>query len=214
MQFLVPPTRLARWRRDMILRASLPFKFMRRYINAGHMSNPFTYRTSCLISEEVVRDETRLTKAQLEGLKRFRIGPVAGALAPTIVLKDAITDERISLLDCFGKSFVILSFCENANEGITALQDVQKLMISNIPICFYLITSQKPSVQIAESVQVLLDEDGKGAATYSSGSCTMYLLRPDRHIAARRYSCDWQEFPSTLLIAIGNLDTRLSRAFS
>ncbi len=52
MRFLVPWPGFARWKRDMILRLSLPFKFMRRYVNAGHMSNPFTYRDSPIVSQD------------------------------------------------------------------------------------------------------------------------------------------------------------------
>lgn len=207
MQFLVPPTPLARWRRDMILRASLPFKFMRRHINAGHMSNPFTYRNSCLISEEIVQDETGLTKAQLEGRKRFRVGPIAGALAPTLVLKDATTGERLSLLDHSGKGFVVLYFCENANEGIQTIQRVQPVL-PDVPIGFYVVTAHKPTIPVPDDIHILLDEDGKGTSTYASGACTLYLIRPDRHIAARRYSCDLQELPALFRIAINEAESK------
>lgn len=207
MRFLVPSTRLARWRRDMILRASLPFKFMRKYINAGHMSNPFTYRHSCLISEEAVRDETGLPKAQKEALKRFRVGPVAGSLAPTLILRDATTGERTSLLDHFGKGFVVLYFCENADEGIQVIQRVQP-GLPDIPVSFYMVTAHNPTISAPDDIHILLDEDGKGASTYGSGSCTLYLVRPDRHIAARRYSCDLQELPTLLHIAINDKGDR------
>ena len=213
MQFLVPPTPLARLRRDMILRASLPFKFMRRYINAGHMSNPFIYRHSRLISEEVVRDDTGLTKGQREALERFHIGPVAGSLAPTLVLRDAATGERVSLLDHFGKGFVVLYFCENADEGIQAIQRVQP-MLPDMPISFYLVTAHRPTIPVPDDVHILLDEDGKGASTYASGACTLYLVRPDRHIAARRYRCDLQELSELLRIAINDRESKNAVAHS
>ena len=203
MQFLVPPTRFARWKRDMLLRASLPFKSMRRHINAGHMSNPFTYRDSPIVSEDPqLRSGINTLSAEEQKIfNRFRLGPVGGALAPAAVLIDAKTDESVSLLDYFGNGFVALYFCSNADAGVEALQNAQ-IDLPNIPLMLYLITSHRPAISVPDGIHVLLDTEAKGATTYNSGEQTLYLIRPDRHIAARRFSTNASELGALLCGAV------------
>lgn len=203
MNFLVPRPGLSRLRRDMILRLSLPFKFIRRYVNAGHMSNPFTYLTSPLISEDrLLAMGAKLTPEQKAILKRFRPGPCAGALAPTIVLPDAATNESVSFLERFSRAFTVLYFCDNADEGLKALQRVQPELPA-FPIALYLVTPRLPGDPLPLGIHVLIDSERKGAGAYNAGARTFYVVRPDRHIAARRFMSDLSELPLLLRRAIG-----------
>jgi 3-(3-hydroxy-phenyl)propionate hydroxylase len=203
MRFLVPAQGFGRWKRDTILRLSLPFKFMRRYVNAGHMSNPFTYRDSPIISEDKRAISARgYPVEQRAAFQRFQQGPVAGALAPIVILTDASNNQPVSLLDCFGQSFVVLYFCEDADDGLFALHRVRADQLK-IPLALYLITPKPAKIFVGDGVQVLLDEAGKGESAYNTGPRTLYLVRPDRHIAVRRFESDLSELPMLMRKVVG-----------
>ena len=201
MRFLVPSPGFARLKRDMILRLSLPFKFMRRYVNAGHMSNPFTYRDSPIISEDNQPVSAgRVQPEQRSVFKRYQLGPLAGALAPVVILTDAQSNQPVSLLDRFGQSFVVLYFCAGA-----CLSELQKVLalLPPIPTSLYLVVSMPPAAPLVDGICILLDGEGKAASAYNVGPRTLYLIRPDRHIAARRFDSDLAELPALLRHAIG-----------
>src|SRR5579859_3903539 len=207
MNFLVPRPGLARWRRDTILRLSLPFKGMRRYVNAGHMSNPFTYGASPFIMEDpfvrsgVGNKLKSRAKEERVVFERYRLGPVAGALAPVLSLQD-VAGNMVPLLDCFGYCFVALYFCADADYGLHALRHVQD-ELPRVPIQLYLVTTHVPTIVVPEGVKVLMDANGKGYAAYNAWRHTLYLVRPDRHIAARRFVSAVSELPVLLKRAIG-----------
>jgi 3-(3-hydroxy-phenyl)propionate hydroxylase len=203
MRFLVPSPGFARWKRDMILRLSLPFKFMRRLVNAGHMSNPFTYRDSPIISEDIQSISARsVPPEQRSVFKRYQLGPLAGALAPVVILTDAQSNHPVSLLDRFGQGFVVFYFCADAGAGISALQKIQRDLPA-LPVALYLVTPRPPTTSTTDGICILLDTEGKGAAAYNAGPRTLYVVRPDRHIAARRFESDLSELPMLLRYAIG-----------
>lgn len=203
MRFLVPAPGIARWKRDAILRLSLPFKFMRRYVNAGHMSNPFTYRDSPIVSEDKrARGAKSVPAEHRAAFRRFQHGPVAGALAPVVILTDAGNNRPISLLDCFGRSFVVLYFCADADEGLSALLRI-RIHLPEIPLAQYLVARTPSMSTVVGGVRVLLDEEGKGASAYNAGWRTLYVVRPDRHIAVRRFESDLGDLPTVLRKAVG-----------
>ena len=203
MRFLVPSPGFARLKRDMILRLSLPFKFMRRYVNAGHMSNPFTYRNSPIIAEDSQSIPARRVPPQQQSIfKRYQLGPLAGALAPVVILTDAQSNQPVSLLDCFGRGFVVFYFCTNPDAGLSALQKLQPDLPA-LPVALYLITPRPPATSTTGNICILLDAEGKGAVAYNAGPRTLYIVRPDRHIATRRFTSDLTELPVLLRCAIG-----------
>lgn len=205
MRFLVPQPGLLQWRRNAILRLSLPFKAMRRFVNAGHMSNPFTYRNSPIIMEDpAITTRNRINgraKEERETFNRFRLSPIAGMLAPAVTLCDVRTDTPLSLLDCFGSCFMALYFCDNAEAGIAALIRM-KDELPHVPIKLYIVTSQHLT-KLPEDICLLYDDEDKGKAAYNAGAQTLYLIRPDRHIAARRFGSDASELPVLLSRAVG-----------
>jgi len=203
MRFLVPSPGLARWKRDMILRLSLPFKFMRRLVNAGHMSNPFTYRDSPIISEDIQSiPARRVPPEQRSAFKRYRFGPLAGALAPVVLLTDAQSNQPVSLLDRFGQGFVVFYLCTDPGAGQSALQKVLA-HLPPVPTSLYLVVPRLPATPLVDGIYILLDEGGKAASAYNAGPRTLYIVRPDRHIAARRFDSDLAELPLLLRQAIG-----------
>jgi 3-(3-hydroxy-phenyl)propionate hydroxylase len=215
MRFLVPPKGLPRWRRDAILRSSLFFPFMRRYVNAGHMSNPYTYRGSPICSEQAQLhlsfQDGATTPEQRAVLRRFQKGPLAGELAPEVVLVDGTTGERVSTQDLFWHSFVVLYFCADPDIGIHALQRVRSAL-PQVPMTLCVISPHVPVKSPPEGIKLLLDREGKGVTAYSAGSRTLYLVRPDKHIAARRFTCDLSELPGLLECAIGRTPNGANQA--
>jgi 3-(3-hydroxy-phenyl)propionate hydroxylase len=205
MRFLVPRRGPMRWRRDAILRLSLRFPRVRRHVNAGHMSNPFTYRDSSLVSEDPkpqLDPRQGGTRAmQVAALARFRQGPLAGALAPEFVLRD-VAGERLSLLDLFGNGFVVFYFCADPDAGVAALAAV-RASLPELLLALYVVSASVPRVPVPEGITCLHDADGRCAAAYSAGPATLYLIRPDRHIAARRFNSDLSELPALLRRAGG-----------
>lgn len=205
MRFLVPKSGPARWRRDAILRLSVPFPGMRTRVNAGHMSNPFTYSTSPLTWEDPnpqVDSTRRATLAlQRTALELFRVGPCAGSLAPELVVADA-NGASLSLLDLFGESFVVFYFVTDADVGAAAL-DRARAGLPDVPLSLYVISSGMPRKPLPDSITFLHDPEGRCAAAYSAGPATLYLMRPDRHIAARRFNSDASGLPRLLRRAMG-----------
>lgn len=193
------------WRRDAILRLSVPFPGMRTRVNAGHMSNPFTYSASPLTWEDPnpqVDPARRATLAlQLAALELFRVGPRAGSLAPEVVVADA-DGAPLSLLDLFGESFVVFYFVTDADAGAAAL-DRARANLPDVPLSLYVISSGLPRKPLPDGIAFLHDADGRCAAAYSAGPATLYLMRPDRHIAARRFNSDASGLPRLLRRAMG-----------
>jgi len=137
-------------------------------------------------------------------LQCFQQGPVAGALAPVVILTDASNNRPISLLDRFGHSFVVLYFCTDADTGLSALREVAT-DLPYIPVALYLVVPKPPTTPATDSVCVLLDVEGQGASAYNAGPRTLYLVRPDRHIVARRFESDAGELLMLLRRAIGEV---------
>ncbi len=209
MRFLEPRPGLDRWRRDAILWLSKPFRFMRRYINTGTLSNPFTYLDSPIISDD--EEAEPQGKPEALALKRFRQGPLAGALAPEVVLTNALTGELVSLLDLCGRDFFLLYFHFNPDEGAAALAQIRP-DLPEVPLCLYVISPRAPRASLPEGLVCLLDAEGLVGKVYAARSETLYLVRPDRHIAGRRWKGRLEEIPTMLRMAIGQgLERRSSR---
>jgi 3-(3-hydroxy-phenyl)propionate hydroxylase len=205
MHFLVPSQGVERWKRNAILRLSIFFPFMRQYVNAGRMSNPFTYLGSSIISEDVqshLNAQGAATPEQRALLRRFQRGPLAGALAPDVMLVDGTTGEPIFTADLCWRTFVVFYFAADPDRGIDALHRTRSILPS-VPTALCVISQHVPVKAPPEGIRLLLDREGKGATAYTAGSRTLYLVRPDKHIAARRFSSDLSELPILLACAIG-----------
>ena len=75
--------------------------------------------------------------------------------------------------------------------------------LPDIPVALYLVVPKSPTTPATDAVCVLLDGEGKGASAYNAGHRSLYLVRPDRHIAARRFESDLGELPMLLRYAVG-----------
>ena len=186
MRFLVPTPGPARWRRDAILRLSLPLPAMRKRVNAGHMSNPYTYRHSPIIVDDAPQAGRGGQRGPVRGPAR---GPAVGSLAPELVVADA-DGAPLSLLDLFGESFVVFAFSDDADAGGAALASVIPNLPARLPVSLYVVAPRPATSPAPEGVGYLLDGAGALAAAYGASDGTLYIIRPDRHIAARRLRGD------------------------
>jgi hypothetical protein len=73
-----------------------------------------------------------------------------------------------------------------------------------------------PAAVAIDGIQVFLDAEGKAASAYNAGPRTLYLIRPDRYVAARRFDSDFNHISALLRHAVGedvvDTQTRLRRA--
>ncbi len=218
-RFLEPPTELAHWKRNTNLRLSQPFKFMRRHLLVDQLSNNFIYRDSPVTSDDhrlyLGGRFTKLPARQNAILKRFRQGPVVGSPAPSIMLLDADMDIPISLSDYFGRCFIALCFCADIEMGMLVMQRLQD-NLPEIPIGLCLISQSLPATAAVDGIQVFLDVEGKAASAYNAGPRTLYLIRPDGYIAARRFDSDFNDISALVRHAVGedvvDTQTRLRKA--
>jgi len=206
MRFLEPPSSLAHWKRNTNLRLSQPFKFMRKHLLVDQLSRNFTYQNSPVTSEDhrlyLGGRFTKLPAEQNAILKRFRDGPSVGSLAPAIFLHDADMDIPVSLSDYLGRSFVALCFCADVEMGMSVLER-QREILPDIPVELCLISQSLPPSTTIDGIQEFVDVEGKAAYIYNAGPRTLYLIRPDGYIAARRFDSDFNDISALVRHAVG-----------
>lgn len=221
MSFLTPPHGLAQWKRNTTLRLSQPFRVMRNSIQLGDSSGPYTYQNSPVFSDDhrlyLGGRFTQLTGEQSATLKRFRLGPRVGTHAPALTLPNADTGMPVSLLARSAQGFIALCFTADVEMAMAVLQEVP-MQVSGVPISFLVITPVMPAVPAEAGITSVLDAEGKAASAYNAGPRSLYLVRPDRIIAARRFDSDFNDIPALLRHAVGEdvVDTqsRLPRTSS
>ena len=206
MRFMEPATGLAHWKRNTNLRLSQPFKFMRKQLLVDRLDTSFVYRDSPVTSDDhrlyLGGRFTKLPAEQSEILKRFRQGPVVGSPAPSVVLLDADMGIPVPLSDYFGRGWVALCFCADVEMGILVLEHLQE-NLSDIPIELCLISQSHPASTAIDGIQIFLDEEGKAASAYNAGPRSLYLVRPDGYIAARRFDSDFHDISALVRHAVG-----------
>ncbi len=209
MSLLTPTPGMATWMRNTSLKLSQPFKFLRDSIQLGDRTEVSAYPASPLLSEDHrLYLGGRFMKQSAEQnaiLKRFRAGPVVGMLAPVLVLPDADKGAPVVILERCAQGFVALCFTSDVEMALAVLQQVP-MQVSGVPVSFVIITPSTPDVPSSEGISIVLDSERKAASIYNAGPRSLYLLRPDRIIAARRFDSDFNDIPALLRHAVGEDD--------
>ena len=147
-------------------------------------------------------------------LKRFRAGPVVGMPAPALVLPDADSGMPVALLERCAEGFIALCFASDVEMAQAVLRQVP-MQVSGVPVSFLIITPSIPDTPASQGISIVLDSERKAASIYNAGPRSLYLLRPDRIIAARRFDSDFNDIPALLRHAVGEDDvvsqTRIPR---
>jgi hypothetical protein len=204
--------------RNTSLKLSQPFKFLRDSIKLGDTAEVSAYPASPLLSEDhrlyLGGRFMKLPAEQNAILKRFRAGPLVGMPAPALALPDADSGAPVALLERCSAGFVALCFTNDVEMALAVLQQVP-MQVSGVPVSFLIITPSIPDAPAGEGISIVLDGERKAAGLYNAGPRSLYLLRPDRIIAARRFDSDFNDIPALLRHAVGEDDvdsqTRLAR---
>jgi 2-polyprenyl-6-methoxyphenol hydroxylase-like FAD-dependent oxidoreductase len=163
LRFMVPPSRLRRWSRAVLLKLSHLFGVARKYVDSGRMAEPYTYTDSPIVQKG---------------------HPLLGAFAPDgWVLVNGV---RTRLRQLFGAQFVGLFFARDdaeAAEIVAAARSNRWTVLPQLALVLppgASISGQPPEVAVAVA------EDDKLAETYGGQSGPVWwLARPDGHLAAR-----------------------------
>jgi 3-(3-hydroxy-phenyl)propionate hydroxylase len=176
-RFMTPPTRGWKLAREAALSLSLKHEFPRGLANPRQMQ-PYTY------------SQSRLTPYASRDAE-FAAGPVCGSFPPNAKLADGSF-----LLDRTGGGLTAMLFCDRASSAEqTALLDQFRQLDKRFVALL---------VQPAGSAQgAIPDTDGEIARLFGAVPGTLYLLRPDLHIAGRWKTIVTDEILRTARICLG-----------
>ena len=179
-RFMTPPTRGWRLAREAALSLSLKHEFPRGLANPRQMQ-PYTYL------------ESRLTPYAGRDAE-FAGGPRSGSAAPNAKLADGS-----HLLDRAGNGMTAILFCEAEP---TAEQAALLAQLGRIDRRFVsLVVASQAS---APGETAIPDHDGEIARLFAATPGTLYLLRPDLHIAGRWRAAIPDEILKTTKICLGS----------
>ena len=176
--FITPKSAVSKLFRDAVLSLSKEHAFARRLVNSGRLSLPSTYRQSPLNTPDC--------------------DTFAGLLCPGAPLADApvsIAGKAAWFLRQVGGQFSVLVFADAASAV-----NVQSLQSLALPVLLVL----PAGVKAPAGVAAIEDSEGLLAARFDAQPGTVYLLRPDQHVAARWRALDVAALQSALSRAMGH----------
>ncbi len=178
-RFMTPPTRGWRLAREAALSLSLKHEFPRGLANPRQMQ-PYTYSESPL---------TPYPDRDAE----FAAGPVSGSASVNAKLADGS-----HLLDHAGDGMTAILFCDGAPDAAQAalleqLGQLDKRFVALLVQC----QGSPPKAG------AIADADGEIARLFGAQPGTLYLLRPDLHIAGRWKTIAADEILRTAKICLG-----------
>ena len=199
MRFMVPHGLVRRAARNAILRGSVRFDPLRRRVNAGKLSQPFSYAGSPVVAPD--HDDERL--------------PVHGDVAPDAACKGLEPEGAAvtRLRDLIGGDFLALLVCRE--DSITAASMAIRAtgLAWPAPCRIAIVGPDKPLRDVA----VLTDPRGELARSYGPAGSRGWLIRPDGHLAGSvpldtRDSVD--QLPGLQAMAIGDRAVAADSAMS
>lgn len=194
MRFITPHTLVQRIHRIAVLRLSKYFKAARQRVNSGRMIEPFTYQPSpILIADNISR-------------RLWRGAPVVGAKAPEAAgtaLNGANDrhDGLVQLRHLLGDQFVVLYFADDPADAQRFSSEARQFV--HFTLCAVL----PDAANIPSELPVIWDHAGELKHAFAAQPGTLFLIRPDGHIAARRRRARADEVACLVRQASGWLST-------
>jgi 3-(3-hydroxy-phenyl)propionate hydroxylase len=178
-RFMTPPTRGYALMRKAVLELALTEEFTRPFADPRQVQ-PYTYADSPVVTMDI---------------HEFTAGPAPGA---------ALTNCRLAeddyLLDHLGTGFTLLYF----GDGTSASREVTGLLSTlrqGDPDCNLLQVARTAGPGSGRGV--LHDSSGSIGAAYDGTQGTIYLVRPDRHVAGRWKSINKGQVVAAMQRALG-----------
>jgi 3-(3-hydroxy-phenyl)propionate hydroxylase len=173
--FITPKSPISRVFRDATLELAEKHPFARRLVNSGRLSVPAMLHASPLNSPDAPS------------------GHFTGAMVPGAPAADAPVQrggERGWLIDAVGNGFDLLLFAPSENFVAPDAADIAALARDPIPVrTFIVVPAGRAGIRVPAECAVLEDVAGLVERRYDGRPGTVYLLRPDQHVAAR-----WRRF--------------------
>jgi len=167
-EFITPQTTMTRAFRDAVLELSHDKPAIRPFMNSGRLSAPAAYRESPL---------------NTQAASGFRAGLEAGsACVDAPILRQG---EETWFLLLLNDGFYAVVFADTARSAERLLRDIGGLETQAVPV-WPLVVLPAGSRDVGEDPRLLIDKEGLLARRYDARPETVYLIRPDQHIAGRR----------------------------
>jgi 3-(3-hydroxy-phenyl)propionate hydroxylase len=179
--FITPKFAASRLFRDGALALSAEFPFARALVNSGRLSVATTYAASPLnVSNGPDADWGR-------------------ALRPGAAAPDGPVGEGGWLIDAFGRWFALLAFVERASDLATApFAAAPGLAVGAHPLAALAVVADRDAASAGWTL--LEDSAGTLAERYDAQPGTVWLVRPDRHIAGRWRSPSLAQLEAALAV--------------
>lgn len=180
--FITPKSTVSKTFRNAVLMLAEKHPFARKLVNSGRLSVPAIYTQSSLNTADA--------------------DAFAGDLVPGAPMADGPVDGGRWLLDQLGNRFQLLVFADDPAAlpaGVSAA--AADLSRAAIPVETLLVTRAPGTIG---GITVLVDVKGVIACRCDARAGTVYLLRPDQHVAARWRSLDLARVRAALARATCN----------
>lgn len=174
--FITPKSKTSLTFRNAVLTLAREHAFARALVNSGRLSVP-----SFLVDSRLNTPDSA----------NFAGDMVPGApLDDAPVRTDNTSGKEAWLLDQVGNRFIALLYVadpEKVGAGDTALAAARELAKAAIPVEVMVVTPKGGSI---DGLRVLEDYTGRFVERYDAEPGTVYLVRPDQHVAGRWRALD------------------------
>ncbi|MGF7174114.1 FAD-dependent oxidoreductase [Azospirillum doebereinerae] len=180
--FITPKSAVSRLFRDAVLDLAGEHPFARSLVNSGRLSTPTTYAGSALNTPDT--------------------GSFAGRMVPGAPATDAPVEENGQpgwLMDRLGGRFVALYHAGADPVPAETAARLDALARGRIPFAWFAVTDRRREARPNE----LVDVNGRFRERYDATPGSLYLIRPDQHVAGRWRHVDAAALAEALNRAIG-----------